>query len=138
MGDGERHCFSAYWPWWSIPCNLLLFWSQDLIGAVPYRIACTVPGELKMFRLHVSAGSDSVRVQKVASSLLPHELSKSVSGAIAFSANSQQLIVGAVSGQIDVVRAREVYRKPFAQPCFQRCGSLVCCVFWALAGFAQL
>ena len=80
-----------------------------LLG-VARRIACTVPGELKIFRLHLGAdSSDPVRVQKVAASLLPPDLSKGVSGALAFSANSQQLIVGAVSGQIDVVRVRLVY-----------------------------
>ena len=69
-------------------------------------VVCTVPGELKLFRLtyETSATSaESVRVQKVLASLLPIALSRHASGALAFSANSQQLIVGTVDGKIVVL-----------------------------------
>ena len=69
-------------------------------------VVCTVPGELKLFRLtyETSASSaESVRVQKVLASLLPADLSRNASGALTFSANSQQLIVGTVDGKIVVL-----------------------------------
>ena len=69
-------------------------------------VACAAPGEVKLFRLtyETSPSSvESVRVQKVAAALLPPELGRSASGALAFSANSQQLIVGSAHGKIDVL-----------------------------------